>query len=286
LTLPKLTWNFDPLFASLPLAGLGTIRISYYGLLFSAALLGGYALLHWQVRRGGGTAKDDGDFVPYAIVGVLVGARLGHMLFYDLDRALADPLLVLRIWTGGLASHGAAVGLILATFVYTRRRRVPFLEGLDRLAFSTAFSVALVRVGNFLNSEIVGRQTDQTWGVQFLRYPPDQSLPAVPYRHPAQLYEAGLGLVVLAALFIADRAWGQERRPRGALISLAGLLYFAGRFFLEFIKEYQTLAAGSLLTMGQWLSIPCAALAAWGLWWSFQRRLPAGWTPQGSPAAK
>ncbi len=273
----KLTWNLDPVFVAIPLPGDSTMRISYYGLLFSAAFFAGYALWSWQVRRAGGSESDRGDFVPYGMVGVLVGARLGHVLFYDFERALADPLWVLRIWSGGLASHGAVLGVVLAIYVFTRRRRIPFLEGFDRLAFSAAVGVTLVRVGNFLNSEIVGRPTDQSWGVQFLRHPPDKLAESVPFRHPAQLYESVLGLVLLGALFVADRAWGGERRPRGALIALAGTIYFAGRFFLEFYKEYQTLASTSLLTMGQWLSAPCALLAACGLYWSFHRRVPAGW---------
>jgi prolipoprotein diacylglyceryltransferase len=97
------------------------------------------------------------------------------------------------------------------------------------------------------------------------------------YRHPVQLYEALLGALVLAGIVFADRAWGKEQRPRGALIALAATLYFAGRFVLEFAKEYQALAQGSLFTMGQWLSLPCALLAAWLLWRSLGQRLPAGW---------
>ena len=160
---------------------------------------------------------------------------------------------------------------------------IPFLEGADRFAFSAALGATLVRMGNFLNSEIVGRVVpDQSWGVRFPLY---DRIAEPPLRYPTQIYETVLGLVVLLALFIADRAWGKEKRPRGALISLFFLLYFPGRFFVEFYKDYQTDIAelntlGAFegpLTMGQWLSIPGALIGLFGVYWAFQKRLPAGW---------
>jgi prolipoprotein diacylglyceryltransferase len=114
--------------------------------------------------------------------------------------------------------------------------------------------------------------------VRFARYYPDRAESLVVYRHPAQLYEALLGVGILIALFIADRAWGMEKRPRGALISVAAAGYFGGRFLLEFFKEYQAVEPGSWLTMGQWLSLPCALFALWVLKRSLAQQLPAGWT--------
>ena len=253
--------------------------LRYYSLLFVVVFLGGYGLLHWQLRRGGADEEEAGDFIVYGVVAVLAGARLGHVLFYDLDKALRDPVWVLKIWTGGLASHGAVIGLIIAMFLFTKRRGVPFLEGSDRFSFSAALGAALVRLGNFFNSEIVGRPTDQTWGVRFPRYIDDARLAEPPLRHPSQLYEFALGLGVLGALYVADRLLGKEKRPRGFLISLFFVLYFTGRFFIEFVKEYQTLPPDSLLTMGQRLSIPGVLLGVYGLWWSLKHRLPAGWHP-------
>lgn len=270
--MPKFEWNIDPVFLEI-----GPLELRYYSLLFVGVFLGGYALLNWQIRRGGGHEDDAGDFIIYGVLGVLIGARLGHVLFYDLDKALADPLWVFQIWTGGLASHGAVIGLILAMWLFTKRRGVPFLEGADRFAFSAALGATLVRIGNFFNSEIVGRVTDQSWGVQFPRY--DRGLAMVPYRHPSQLYEAAMGIVILGCLYLADRAWGKEKRPRGAMISLFFLVYFIGRFTVEFFKEYQVLdPAESPLTMGQYLSLPGILLGLTGLIWSFKRRLPVGWT--------
>lgn len=158
----------------------------------------GYLLLLWQMRRAG-FEEEAGDFQNYAIPGGIIGARLGQALFYDLDQALADPIWVLRIWSGGLASHGALLGLALAMALFTKRRGISFLEGCDRFVFSCAITVALVRLGNWFNSEIVGKPTDGSWGVLFPRHDTFELVP----RHPAQLYESLLGFVLLIVLFVA-----------------------------------------------------------------------------------
>ncbi|MBX3125962.1 MAG: prolipoprotein diacylglyceryl transferase [Polyangiaceae bacterium] len=274
--MPTFTWDVDPV-----LFRIGGVALRYYSLLFVLVFLGGYQLLKWQITRGGGDEEDAGDFIVYGVLGVLLGSRLGHVLFYDLDKALADPLWVLRIWEGGLASHGAVLGLILAMYLFTKRRHIPFLEGSDRFAFSAALGATLVRIGNFFNSEIVGKHTDQSWGVRLPRF---DRVPEPPLRHPSQLYEVALGLVVLLALYVFDKKL-KEDRPRGALISLFFALYFPGRFVIEFFKEHQTVEPTAYLTMGQYLSIPAALLGFYGLWWSFNRRLPVGWTPAGGHAA-
>jgi len=266
---PKFDWNLEP-----ALLKIGSWELRYYSLLFVLVFLGGYALLNWQIRRGGGDEEDAGDFIIYGVLGVLVGARLGHVLFYDLDQALDDPLWVFKIWTGGLASHGAALGLATAMYLFTKRRGISYLEGCDRFAFSGALGSALVRLGNFFNSEIVGRATDQTWGVRFLRYDHGQN---IQYRHPSQLYEFVMGLAILGVLYLADKKLGKEKRPRGAMISLYFALYFSGRFLVEFVKEYQPGEVQRMLTMGQVLSIPGILLGLYGLVWSFKKRIPAGW---------
>ncbi len=250
------------------------IPVRYYSLIFVAVFLGGYGFLNWQIRRGGGREEVAGDFIVYGVLGVLIGARLGHVLFYDLEKAMEDPLWIFKIWTGGLASHGATIGLVIAMYLFTKRRGVSFIEGSDRFTFSAALGATLVRLGNFFNSEIVGRPTDQSWGVSFPRLNEGGDV----LRHPTQLYEVGLGIFTLGALWAFDRILGREKRPRGALVSLFFLLYFSGRFAVEFFKEYQILdPESSPLTMGQYLSIPGIALGIYGLWWSFKKRLPAGW---------
>ncbi|HEY3237053.1 MAG TPA: prolipoprotein diacylglyceryl transferase [Polyangiaceae bacterium] len=272
--MPKFTWDIDP-----AIFHLGWFQLRYYSLLFVVVFLGGYALLKWQIVRGGGDEEEAGDFVIYGVLGVLVGARLGHVLFYDLEKALKDPIWIFKIWTGGLASHGAVIGLITAMYLFCKRRGLPFLEGADRFSFSAALGASIVRLGNFFNSEIVGRRTDQTWGVKFPRY--DQA-GTVWYRHPSQLYEMTWGLCVLGALLLFDRRLGKENRPRGALISLFFALYFVGRFFIEYVKEYQVSITpeDAPLSMGQYLSIPGIFLGFYGLYWSFRRRRPARWASQ------
>jgi phosphatidylglycerol:prolipoprotein diacylglycerol transferase len=313
--LPTIDWNVDPVFLNLPrkavvftlagfaalsviyglakrasdqwisglfFAGLAfvvhnympdTYGIRYYSMLFVVVFLGGHALLKWQIERAGGSAEDANDFIVYGVLGVLLGARLGHVLFYDLDKALADPFWVFKIWTGGLASHGAVIGLITAMWLFTKRRGIPFLEGADRFSFSAALGATLVRIGNLLNSEIVGKKTDGTWGFRFPHFERDP-----PLRHPSQIYEITLGLFVLGMLFLVDKKLGKEKRPRGAMISTFFALYFCGRFVVEFYKEFQPGEdMGSLLRMGQILSLPGILIGFYGLYWSLTRKLPAGW---------
>jgi phosphatidylglycerol---prolipoprotein diacylglyceryl transferase len=250
--------------------------LRYYSLIFVAVFLGGYALFNWQVKRGGGQEEEAADFIVYGVLGVLVGARLGHVIFYDYAKALRDPVWVLKIWTGGLSSHGAVVGLIVAMWLFTVRRGVPFLEGSDRFAFSAALGAALVRVGNFFNSEIIGKETDQSWGVRLIQIDGADG----PLRYPTQLYEVALGLGVLGVLILIDRWAGREKRPRGLLIASFFALYFTGRFFIEYYKDYQEGIASpeSPLSMGQWLSIPGALLGYYGVLWSLRRKIPVGWT--------
>lgn len=248
--------------------------IRYYSLLFVVVFLGGHALLKWQIERAHGPAEDANDFIVYGVLGVLVGARLGHVLFYDLDKALENPAWVLEIWTGGLASHGAVLGLISAMYLFTKRRGISFLEGADRFSFSAALGATLVRIGNLLNSEIVGKETDGTWGFRFPRF--DHG-PNPPLRHPSQIYEIVLGSTVFALLFLIDKRLGKERRPRGAMISAFFVMYFCGRFVVEFFKEYDGISPDSPLRMGQILSIPGILLGIYGLNWAFKNRVPAAW---------
>ena len=181
------------------------------------------------------------------------------------------------------ASHGAVIGLILAMWLFTKRRGVPFLEGADRFAFSAALGATLVRLGNFFNSEIVGRIVeDQSWGVRFSRCVYDRQLPVAPLRYPTQLFEFFLGLFVLLCLYLVDRGMGREKRPRGLMISVFFLVYFAGRFVVEFWKEYQTLDAMNALTMGQLLSVPPFLIGVIGVIWSLKAKIPVGWPVEAS----
>jgi len=239
-----LVWNLDPVFLRL-----GLVQIRYYGLVFVATLLLGFWVWRRQMLRGGYAAAVADRFLIWGTIATLAGARLGHCFFYEPQRFMADPVSILFFWQGGLASHGALIGLILALFLFARRNRLPVLEVIDRFAMSAAVGSAGIRLGNFLNSEIVGRATNVPWAVRFIYY--DHGAVA---RHPSQLYEFILGVLVLLVLYLADRWGGQEQRPLGLMTGLFLTVYFAGRFAVEFFKEFQTPRC-SILTMGQILSI-------------------------------
>jgi phosphatidylglycerol:prolipoprotein diacylglycerol transferase len=275
--LPKFTWDIDPILVHYPswLSFLPGEGIRYYSLLYVGVFLGGYRLLDWQIRRGGGTEEEGSDFVIYGVIGTLVGSRVGHVLLYEWDHFLHDPWFIFQIWKGGLASHGGTVGLIIAMWLFTKNKRQSFLEGSDRFSYSAALGSTLIRIGNWFNSEIVGRKTDQTWGVYFPRFERDAIAPV--YRHPSQLYEVALGLFVLGSLYFFDKKLGEEKRPRGFMISLFFALYFTGRFLVEYVKEYQAWAVGLPLTEGQIYSIFPAALGYFGIYWSLKKRIPAHW---------
>ncbi len=268
----QFTWDIDPVI--LPLWGGFGFR--YYGLLFSLVFVIGFFFFRWQVRRAGGSEDDAYDVVLPIALGTIIGARLGHVFFYNAPLAIRDPLWIFQFWKGGLASHGAFIGILIAIWYYAHKHRQSYLEVLDRCTFSVATGAILVRIGNLFNSEIVGRVTGGDWGVRFPRF--DMLPPAhCPLRHPSQLYEAFMGLAVMGLLLWADRHYGKEKRPRGVLTGVFIGGYFTGRFLVEFFKEYHVLPTAIPLTMGQFLSIPAAILGYTILRISLQRGQPAHW---------
>lgn len=270
----ELTWELRPFFR---VAG---YSIRYYSLIFIVVFLGGWAWFRWQIVRGGGDEHEADYFLPLSAVAIWVFGRLAHFIFYAWDEVVADPFVLVDVSRGGIASHGSAVGLLIAMWIFTQWRGVSFVEGCDRFAFTAAWGAALVRIGNFFNSEVVGRLTDQSWGVRFLRH--DIGVENVPLRHPSQFYEFAMALGVLALLAWVDRRAGAEKRPRGLMISTFLVAYFTGRFVVEFWKEYQSLDPSAILTMGQWLSMPGIALGLAGLYLSLTERTPVGWN-SGAP---
>jgi phosphatidylglycerol---prolipoprotein diacylglyceryl transferase len=277
MPLPKLTWDVDPVIFQYPswLSFLPGEGLRYYSVLYISVFFGAYCLFGWQIRKAGGPQRDASGFFVWAIVATIAGSRLGHLLLYQWHRFLGEPSLLWKVEQGGISSHGGAAALLLALWLYTKKLGQSFLEGADRFSYSAAFGATVIRIGNWFNSEIVGKKTDQTWGVYFPRF--DRGSPEPIYRYPTQLYEAALGLLVIGCLWIFDRKLGEEKRPRGAMASLLFAVYFSGRFLVEFYKEPQTWASDLLLTEGQLLSIPLAILGVVGLCWSLKRRIPAGW---------
>ena len=251
--LAYLTWNVGPIIGKL-----GPLTFRYYSLLFSVMSLIGVGLVLWQTKKIGLNEDQRIQFAFYLLVAMIIGARLGQVLFYAPGFYFRHPLEIFKIWKGGLASHGATAALLIAVWLYARKIGRKFLELADRMTMSVAVAIIFVRIGNFFNHEIVGRVTDVPWAVEFLK-----SKAGTEPRHPSQLYESMLGMVVLAILLYLD-AKVADRYGRGLLAGTLVIVYFGGRFFLEFFKEYQTLSPNFPLTMGQILSIPMIAV---GIWW-------------------
>ena len=237
--------NIDPRWFEI-----GGIGIRYYTVFFLAAFVGGYVLFRWQAARGGYPRGSVPRLLVFTVLGVLIGARLAHCLLYQPAYYLTHPRSILFLWRGGLASHGAFVAMLGVLALTARRYRRPVLDIFDRFTFPAAYGAALVRLGNFFNSEIVGRETDVPWGVRFVRYDAGSRL-----RHPSQLYECVVCLFCLGLLLWCDRTWGKEKRPLGGLSAVFLVVYFTARFFIEFTKAFQRPMGASLLTMGQYLSI-------------------------------
>jgi len=266
-----LVWDVSPVFFKI-----GPLEIRYYALIFMAMMLCGFYAWRRQMLRGGHSEEKAERFALLGLTALVLGARLGHVLFYEPDIFLENPLRIFYLWEGGLASHGAAVCLIAALIYFARRGKILVVEVLDRFSISAAIGAISVRIGNFMNSEVVGRKTHVPWAVKFPRSIYDSGLPLdqVPGRHPSQIYEALLGIGVLLILFAVDRKY-REERPPGLLAGLFLLLYFSGRFVTEFFKEWEVLSPEtSPLSMGQYLSIPFILLGGWLIYRTWQKNTP------------
>jgi len=261
----------------------GPIELSWYGLFFGAMFWGGFALFYQYTRRGGYSIEFVKGYLPWLFVGLVGGARLGHVIFYEPHLFGDDPLRILQVWKGGLSSHGATAGVLGGLFLYCRYYKLRYVDLTDRTCMSAAVAAALVRLGNLMNSEIVGAPTDLPWGFKFVRFDCkavdlcglfkrgdyladprwSELVAATPTRHPSQLYEFLIGVFVLVTMLLLDRRFGRERRPVGLLTGMFGITYFGLRFLVEFVKERQGLADEAVLTMGQYLSIPVVAIGVW-----------------------
>ena len=243
------------LFAPLPFPGLeqlGPFELRWYGLGFAAAFLLGYVLGSAMFRHAGYRQEDADALLTYLFVGTLVGARLGEVIFYNPEYYLRNPAEILMIWQGGLASHGAFIGNILAIWLYVRKRpHISYMWVLDRMTIPFAIGGVFVRIGNFFNSEIYGLPTDVPWAVIF------QQVDAQP-RHPSMLYEAGVGVLLFIVLWsmYKYRPW-RHTPPPGALLGTFLTILFTGRFIIEISKvEQADFAVNWIVGMGQLLSIP------------------------------
>lgn len=239
-----LVWNMDPVLVSF----MG-LSVHWYGVLFATAIAAGFQVMKRIYVREGLDLESLDNLLIYCVIGIVVGARLAHVLFYDPAFYFAHPMKILAIWEGGLASHGGGLGAILALYYYQRKMKMPFLFLLDRLAIATAIFGFFVRMANFANSEILGVPSNKPWAIVFERI---DSLP----RHPAQLYEAIAYLVIFIVLWLIYRAT-QMKQKQGAIFGLFLLLVFSARFGIEFVKVKQAAYAQDwTMSAGQMLSIP------------------------------
>lgn len=235
---------------------IGPLVVRWYALAYITGILAGWKYCQWLNRRPSGlvpqTALD--DFLAWAVLGIILGGRLGYVLFYQPSYFLANPLAILEIWRGGMSFHGGVAGTIIAMMLFARARQIPLLALTDLVSAATPIGLALGRIANFINAELYGRPTDVPWAVV---YPTGGLVP----RHPSQLYEALLeGVMLFLLLFLLARVFEARKWP--GLISGVFLLgYGAVRIFAEFFREPDPqlgfLWGGA--TMGQLLSLPMMA---------------------------
>ncbi len=259
---------------------LGPLAIRWYGLAWIAGLLFAW----WYAKRllmdgrlwPGGKAPyepaDIDDFLLWAAIGTLLGGRLGYILFYDLGRYLQNPLEIFAIWEGGMSFHGGAIGTTLAMLLFARSRGRSPWHLFDVITAGIPVGLGLVRVTNFINSELWGRTTDVPWAFVF---PNGGPLP----RHPSQLYEALLeGLVLFVVLRFATHSSLRLGRSPGYVAGLFLAGYGLSRIFVEFFREPDAhigYLAGGWLTMGMVLSLPMVLIGAWGMLTAHRRAAPA-----------
>lgn len=249
----SINWNPNP-----ELFNLFGLSIRYYGLLWAVGIFLAYVIVHYQYRD---KKIDEKKFDPlffYCFFGILIGARLGHCLFYDPMEYLSKPWTIITGFRdGGMASHGAAIGLLIGLWLFSRKNKLPYVWSLDRIMIAVGIGGAVVRLGNLFNSEIFGMATTLPWGFEFVRSAKWVNEFAPAAVHPTQIYEALCYLATFGLLCWLYYAKDMARRRPGILFGIGLIGIFLTRFFIEFIKtEQEAFERGWLLDMGQWLSIP------------------------------
>ena len=263
-----ITWKVDPELFTL----LGR-EIRWYGLLWVIGLIVAIIIVQKIFEKERLPEKWFDSLFVHMMLGIILGARLGHCLFYEPAYYLANPLEVFAIWEGGLASHGGVIGIIIAVWLYSKRvTKKSMLWTFDRVIVPTGFTAAAIRLGNLMNHEIYGGPTSQPWGFRFITNighwkagvaEPIFSEPS----HPTQIYEALIYLLVFAITMYLY--WKTDaKNKQGLLIGIGMIIIFVSRFFIEFVKHVQVdseiaMRESTGLILGQWLSIP---FILWGLW--------------------
>lgn len=245
---------------------IGPLAIRWYGMMYLLGFLAAYLLIRHLAKMRGVALDSDGvsDLLFQCVIGVVLGGRLGYVLFYNPAEYLRNPLEALAIWQGGMSFHGGLLGVVIAALLFCRRRKLPVLLTGDILVASATIGLGFGRLGNFINAELWGRVTDVPWAMVF---PGAGPLP----RHPSQLYEACLeGLVLFVILYLLHRLSSAEGVPFFTFFAGYGLFRFLIEFFREPDAHLGFLWGGA--SMGQLLSLPMILFGTAGIIWALQRR--------------
>ena len=239
------------------------LPIRWYALAYLAGIFLGYWYLLRLIAQPGApmARRHADDMIFYAMLGIILGGRIGYVLFYNLEAYIESPASILRLWDGGMSLHGGVIGVLVAIWYVTRKEKLSFLRFCDYIACTIPFGLFLGRIANFVNGELWGRVTDVPWAIVF----PGAAGPDP--RHPSQLYEAGLeGLVMMAIL--AWFFWRTDARYKpGFLVGMASIIYGLSRFFVEFFRQpdlqRMNVVEATGLSMGQWLTVPMIVIGIW-----------------------
>ena len=274
--LSYITWDVNP-----ELFTIFGREIRWYGLLWVIGLIVAVYIVQRIYDEEKLPQKWFDSLFMYMMLGIILGARLGHCLFYEPAYYLANPIKILYIWEGGLASHGGVLGIIIAVWLYSKRvTKKSMIWTFDRVIVPTGFTAAMIRLGNLMNHEIYGAPTSQPWGFRFIENmgawkagvaEPIFSVPS----HPTQIYEALVYFLVFAVTMYLF--WKTDaKKKQGLLIGIAMIMIFLSRFFIEYIKEVQVeseilMRQNTGLILGQWLSIPFIIWGIWLVWNAFRK---------------
>lgn len=243
---------------------LGPLQVRWYGLMYLVGFLGSWGLALWRARRPGSgwTSELVSDFIFYCALGVIVGGRVGYILFYNFSNFLANPLLLFKIWEGGMSFHGGLLGVLVSVWLFARKSGKTFFELTDFVAPLVPLGLGAGRIGNFINGELWGRVTDVPWGMVYRHVGPEA-------RHPSQLYEFLLEGVLL---FLIVWFYSAKPKPRMAVSGMFALCYGVFRFSAEFFRQPDAplgFIAFGWLTMGQLLSLPLILVGVGWLWYAY-----------------
>lgn len=299
MLLNYITWDVDPVLFSL-----GPLQVRWYGLLWAVGFLIGYFVMRGIYRREKMTDDSLDKLLVYMLLSTVIGARLGHCLFYEPKEYLANPISMLYIWEGGLASHGGAIGILVGLWLYVRSynkskkekdnlQKINYIWILDRIVVAVCLVGALIRVGNVMNHEIYGTPTSLPWGFVFMRgaeqfcgtfdnytqctswascCPPSEWLPC----HPTGLYEAFFCLVAMGILLWMYYKRDLGHKQPGLMFGTFLIIIFGSRILIEFLKNVQVAFEENMtFDMGQWLSVPFVVIGIVMIVWSFAQRKKA-----------